>query len=147
MPPTRGISCLSLVLYGISRDPRYLSLCHKDTAKDKKCPYKSFGCLELCLYGRREHSTTSELEVSYPTPGVSPPRPDRELGPPGAYGGCEEAPGCGAGRVSVLHSHDTPGRPGKQSELRSGGTALGQTAPGQVRLEASHWSTSLQTVF
>ena len=26
MPPTRGISCLSLVLYGISQDPRYLSL-------------------------------------------------------------------------------------------------------------------------
>ena len=25
MPPTRGISCLSLVLYGISQDPRYLS--------------------------------------------------------------------------------------------------------------------------
>ena len=25
MPPTMGISCLSLVLYGISQDPRYLS--------------------------------------------------------------------------------------------------------------------------
>ena len=25
MPPTRGISCLSLVIYGISQDPPYLS--------------------------------------------------------------------------------------------------------------------------
>ena len=31
--PTRGISFLSLVLYGISQDPCYLSLCHKDTAQ------------------------------------------------------------------------------------------------------------------
>ena len=32
--PTRFISCL----YSISQDPRYLSLCHKEPAKGKKCP-------------------------------------------------------------------------------------------------------------
>ena len=30
-------------------------LCHKDTAKGKKC----FGCLELCLYGIRELATAT----------------------------------------------------------------------------------------
>ena len=33
MPHARGISCLLLVLYGISQDPRYLSLCNREPAK------------------------------------------------------------------------------------------------------------------
>ena len=60
MPPTRGISCLSMVLNGIrsggtaeirdshkdtvkggqihSRHESHLSLCHVEPAKGKKCP-------------------------------------------------------------------------------------------------------------
>ena len=42
MPPTRGISCLSLVLYGIRiggfHPKESFSLCHKEPAKGKKCP-------------------------------------------------------------------------------------------------------------
>ena len=36
--PTRGISCLSLVLYGIRIGSEGLDLCHKEPAKGKKCP-------------------------------------------------------------------------------------------------------------
>ena len=39
MPPTRGISFLLLVLYGIRIGGEGLHLCLKDTAKGKKDPY------------------------------------------------------------------------------------------------------------
>ena len=58
-PSTRGISCLSLILYDIrvasmhGKDPLRAPLCHKNPIVG------GFGCLELVLYGIRGRSSSS----------------------------------------------------------------------------------------